>query len=65
MADECTNSANKEELVLCFRWVDDHLAVHEEFIGVYQISNTTADTIVAAIKDTLVRMNLNLNRCRG
>lgn len=65
MADECTDSANKEELVLCFRWVDDHLEVHEEFIGLYQISNISADTIVAVIKDTLLRMNLNLNRCRG
>ena len=49
MADECTDSANKEELVLCFRWVDDHLEVHEEFIGFYQTSNTSADTIVAVI----------------
>ena len=54
MADECTDSAIKEELVLCFRWVDDHLEVHEEFIGLYQISNTSADTIVAVIKDTLI-----------
>ena len=62
MADECTDSANKEELVLCFHWVDDHLEVHEEFVGLYQISNTSADTIVAVIKDTLIRMNF---RCRG
>ena len=41
MADECTDSANKEELVLCFHWVDDHLEVHEEFIGLYQISRLT------------------------
>ena len=65
MADECTDSANKEELVLCFRWIDDHLEAHEEFIGLYQISNTSADTIVVVIKDTLIRMSLNLNRCRG
>ena len=65
MVDECTDSANKEEFVLCFRWVDDHLEVHEEFIGLYQISNTSADTTAAVIKDTLIRMNLNLSRCRG
>ena len=56
---------NKEELVLCFRWVDDNLEVHDEFIGLYQISNTSVDTIVAVVKDTLIRMNLNLSRCRG
>ena len=64
MADECTDSANEEELVLCFRWVDDHLEVHKEFIGLYQISDVSADTVVAVIKGTLIRMNLNLNRCR-
>ena len=64
MADECTDSANKEELMLCFRWVNDHLEVHEEFIGLYQISITSADTLVVVIKDILIRMNLNLNRCR-
>ena len=65
MADEATDSANKEELVLCFRWVDDSLEVHEEFIGLYQISDTCADTVVKVIKDTLVRMTLSIKRCRG
>ena len=65
MADEATDSANKEELVLCFRWVDNILEVHEEFIGLYQISDTSADTVVKVIKDTLVRMTLSIKRCRG
>ena len=50
MADECTDSANEEELVLCFRWIDNHLEMHEEFIGLYQISDVSADTIVAVIE---------------
>jgi len=66
MADECVDSANKEELVLCLCWVDDHLKVHEELISLYQYQiHTSADTILAVIKDTPIRMNLNLNRCRG
>jgi len=64
MTDECMDSANKEVLVLCFCWVDDHLDVHEEFICPYQISDTSADTIVVVIKDTLIIMHLNLRRCR-
>ena len=65
MADEATDSANKEELVLCFRWVDDGLEVHEEFIGLYQIYDTSANTVVKVIKDTLIRMTLSIKRCRG
>ncbi len=33
MADECTDSANKEQVVICFRWVDHELEVHKDFIG--------------------------------
>jgi len=65
MADDATESANKKELVLCFRWVDNILEVHEGFIGLYQISDTSADTVVKFINDTLVRMTLRIKRCRG
>ena len=51
--------------MLCFWWVDDSLEVHKEFIGLYQLSDTSAATVVRVIKDTLVHMNLNINRCRG
>ena len=63
MADECTDSSNKEQLVICIRWIDDHLDPHEDFIGLYKVDNITADTLVAAIKDVLTC--LNLQRCRG
>ena len=31
MADKVTDSANKEQLVICLRWVDNHLNPHEEY----------------------------------
>ena len=65
MADECTNISNHEQLAICFRWVDTELEVHEEFVGLYQIENISSDTIVQALKDCLIRMNLQWNRCRG
>ena len=33
--------------------------------GLYQVPNITSDALQAAIKDTLLRMNLSLARCRG
>ena len=39
--------------------------VHEEFIGLYQVPNILADTVVAALQDTLVRLNLEWSCCRG
>lgn len=65
MADECVDCSNNEQLVICFRYVDDKVDVHEEFIGLYQCPNITADTIVAVLHDTLLRLNLQLSRCRG
>ena len=65
MSDECTDASNREQLVICIRWVDSNLEVHEEFIGLYKVENIQADTIVAAIKDALIRLNLALSKCRG
>lgn len=65
MADESVDISNREQLVICFRWVDQELLVHEDFVGLYEIPDISADTLVAAIKDCLLRMNLQLKRCRG
>ena len=65
MSDECTDASNREQLVICIRWVDSNLEAHEEFIGLYKIDNIQADTIFAAIRDALIRLNLALSKCRG
>ena len=49
MADE-TAVSNKEQLVLCIRWVDENLIAHEDFIGMHPIERTTADVIVRVLK---------------
>ena len=63
--DETTDISNCEQVVLCLRWVDDDFNVHEDLIGLYKVETISADNLVALIKDTLLRMNLSLNRARG
>ena len=63
MCDECTYSSNKEQLVICLRWVDQRMDVHESFIGLYVLPNINVETL-NAIKDTLVRLNLGFSHCR-
>ena len=65
MADEVTDSSNKEQLVICLRWVDNHLNPHEEFIGLHSVDQIDIATLVHIIKDTLIRLNLKLEDCRG
>ena len=51
MGDETADILNKEQLVLCIGWVDDDFQVHEDFIGIHNLPNTTADEIVKVIKE--------------
>ena len=47
------------------RWVDERLTVREEFMGLYEVQNINSDTIVSAVKDILLRMQISLDLCRG
>ena len=61
MIDETTDASNIEQVVLVFRWVNNN----KELIGVYQSHSIDAKSLVAIIRDTLLRMNLKIENCRG
>ena len=65
MVDETTDVANKEQLTLVIRRVDDNFEVHEEFLGLYNLLSTTADSIVDSIKDVLLRFQIPTSKIRG
>ena len=65
MIDETTDVSNKEQVVVCFCWVDSSLESHEEFIDVYQVASTAALSLVATIRDVLQRVNLSITKLRG
>ena len=65
MVGECVDISNNEQLAVCFRYVDPTLAVHEEFMGLYQCPDITANTLVTILQDILLRFNLDISRCRG
>lgn len=65
LADETTDISNREQLVICLRWIDCNLDVHEDFLGLYKIDDTGAETISKAILDALLRLNINITKCRG
>ena len=50
---------------MCLPWVDDKLTGHDKFVGLKNMPNTYADSILQEIKDVLLRMHLKLNKCRG
>ena len=65
MADEMADMSNREQVVLCLRWVSAEFDVHEEFIGMYMVEKCNAATVVAVIQDVLRRLNLTMNKVRG
>ena len=65
MADETADISNEEQLVVCIRWVDENFAVHEDFIAMYPLERTTADHIVAVLKNCLISMDLRIENARG
>lgn len=65
MADEYTDISNKELLSLCFRWIDESLDAHEDFLGYYELPDIKSETIVKVIKDSLIRMQLPLQDLRA
>ncbi len=65
MADEVTDCSNKEQFVICLRWVNNNFQPFEEFIGLYDVESITANHLVACLKDCLLRMNISLSNCRA
>ena len=65
MADEVIDSSNKEQFVVCLRWVDHDLVTHEELVGLYAVDNITSETLVNSLKNVLLRMGLSVQNCRG
>ena len=65
MSNEWTDIANLEQNSICVRTVNDNLEVFDRFLGFYEIPNIRIETIVTAIKDALIRMQLPLSSCRG
>ena len=65
MADKTADISNKEKLVECIRWADENFAVHEDYIAMYPLERTTADHIVAVLKNCLISMHLRIENARG
>ena len=65
ICDEYTDVLNKEQLTICLRWVDNYFESHKDFFGFYELKDIKSDTMVAAIRDVLLRTQISLGQYRG
>ena len=64
MLDKSGDVSNKEQAVFCVRWIDENLAPYEDFLGLYEMEKTDADSIVHIIKDSLLRFGFDKEKLR-
>ena len=65
MMDETTDVSNKQQATIVFRLVTDEFAVHEEFLGMYEMPNITSCALVGVMKDALYGMNISISKVCG
>ena len=65
LADEATDTSNKEQLVICIRWVDEEFKIHEDPVELIDLPKTDSATITSALKDCLIGFSLSISQCCG
>lgn len=65
LIDDTQDITGTEQESICIRYVDDDLNVHEDFIGLYNVPDTTGNTISRMLFDVLTRLNLPLTGLRA
>ena len=63
--DETSDVSGKEEISVCLRIAYEDLSIEEIFFGLHETSITTRDALFTILKDVLLRMQLDINKCRG
>ena len=65
IADETRDVASEEQVAISVRWVDREYSVHEDPIGLTEVTSTDAATLASTIKDTLIRVSLPMSQLCG
>uniref|UniRef100_A0A3Q3EIY1 DUF4371 domain-containing protein n=2 Tax=Kryptolebias marmoratus TaxID=37003 RepID=A0A3Q3EIY1_KRYMA len=65
IVDGTQDISGQEQESVCLRYVDHDLNPHEEFIGMYSVTETTGQYLAKVALDVLCRLNLPLSALRG
>lgn len=65
LIDESADITNQEQGTIVMHRNDEDFEVYEEFLGLCSVSSIDGATLLAVIKDTILRLNLSLSKLRG
>uniref|UniRef100_A0A8C1YNY7 Uncharacterized protein n=1 Tax=Cyprinus carpio TaxID=7962 RepID=A0A8C1YNY7_CYPCA len=64
-ADGTTDISASEQFSCCLQFVDSDLRAQNVFLGFYNASDSSAETLFSCIKDIFIRLNIPLERLAG
>ena len=64
MVDETMDCSRHEQRVICFRFCDSKLQIHEMFTGLHELEQQDAATLFRITKNVLLRFNIDLCNCQ-
>jgi hypothetical protein len=65
IGDETTDVSRMQQMSICLRWVDSSFAVHEDFVGMYEVNRADSQQLSSILLDVLMRFGLSINNLRG
>lgn len=65
MADETMDITTKEQLSICFRFIDKNLNPREVFVGLIDCHKTNAETLHKLLENAMIALGLPIDNCRG
>ena len=65
IADEATDTSNKEQFCVSVRWTATAFTIHESPVELIDLPKNDAATNATVIRNCLTRFTLSLSQCRG
>ena len=63
--DETTDVSSNRADYYCLSMVTEHLEVHKDFLGLYNVPSINAVTLATVPMNALVKMNLSTSKLHG
>ena len=54
-----------EQEAICVRHITNSFEIHEDLLGLYEVSSTTGEVLCAMLKDCLIRLQLPIENLRA
>lgn len=65
IGDETRDVSEAEQFALSLCWVDSDYVIYEDFVGLIEVDQTDAKTLMETLRLALIALNVPLENCHG